>query len=133
MSSAFSPNFFGGAVFRGCSEENRGHGARGKSGHDPYGTVYSTPEDVKELLGTDLEGHYVVGDVKVEPKYGKDIVISHDDFVLRDMEAVEKSTPSRAQPDRREGALIIARNEDGNRNQGAGAAKIRRMGGMAAP
>ena len=56
-------------------------------------TVYTTPEDVKELLGSDLEGHYMVADVKVEPKYGKDIVISHDDFVLRDMEAVEKSTP----------------------------------------
>ena len=56
-------------------------------------TIYTTPEDVKELLGADLDGHYMVADVKVEPKYGKEIVVSHDDFILRDMENVEKSTP----------------------------------------
>jgi hypothetical protein len=92
-------------------------------------TVYSTPDDVKELLGTDLESHYVVGDVKVEPKYGKDIVISHDDFVLRDMEAVEKSTPFEPSQIAGKAALIIVRNEDGNGNQPA-RPKFGGMGGM---
>jgi hypothetical protein len=82
-------------------------------------TVYATPADVKELLGTDLEGHYLAADVKVEPKYGKDIVISHDDFVLRDMEAVEKSTPFEPSQIAGKAALIIIRNEDGNGNQRA--------------
>lgn len=92
-------------------------------------TVYSTPEDVKELLGTDLEGHYVVGDVKVEPKYGKDIVVSHDDFVLRDMEAVEKSTPFEPSQIAGKAALIIVRNEEGTGNQPA-RPKFGGMGGM---
>jgi hypothetical protein len=92
-------------------------------------TVYSTPEDVKELLGTDLERHYVVGDVKVEPKYGKDIVISHDDFVLRDMEAVEKSTPFEPSQIAGKAALIIVRNEDGTGNQQA-RPKFGGIGGM---
>jgi hypothetical protein len=82
-------------------------------------TVYTTPEDVKELLGSDLEGHYLVADVKVEPKYGKDIVISHDDFVLRDMEAVEKSTPFEPSQIAGKAALIIVRNENGTGNQPA--------------
>ena len=82
-------------------------------------TVYTTPDDVKELLGSDLEGHYLVADVKVEPKYGKDIVISHDDFVLRDMEEVEKSTPFEPSQIAGKAALIIVRNESGNGNQPA--------------
>lgn len=82
-------------------------------------TVYTTPEDVKELLGSDLEGHYLAADVKIEPKYGKDIVISHDDFVLRDMEAVEKSTPFEPSQIAGKAALIIVRNESGTGNQPA--------------
>jgi len=82
-------------------------------------TVYSTTEDVKELLGNDLGGHFIVADVKVEPKYGKDIVISHDDFVLRDMEAVEKSTPFEPSQIAGKAALIIVRNEDGSGNKPA--------------
>ncbi len=82
-------------------------------------TVYTTPEDVKELLGSDLEGHYMVADVKVEPKYGKEIVVTHDDFVLRDMEAVEKSTPFAPSQIAGRAALIIVRNESGTGNQPA--------------
>ena len=82
-------------------------------------TVYATTDDVKELLGSDLDGHYLVADVKVEPKYGKDIVISHDDFVLRDMEAVEKSTPFEPSQIAGKAALIVVRNEGGNGNQPA--------------
>jgi hypothetical protein len=82
-------------------------------------TVYTTPEDVKELLGSDLERHYVVADVKVEPKYGKEIVVSHDDFVLRDMEAVEKSTPFEPSQIAGKAALIIVRNDDGATNKPA--------------
>jgi hypothetical protein len=73
-----------------------------------------------------------VGDVKVEPKYGKDIVISHDDFVLRDMEAVEKSTPFEPSQIAGKAALIIVRNEDGNGNQPA-RPKFGGMGGASSP
>jgi len=56
-------------------------------------TLYDDPAQVKELLGTDLEGHYIVADVRVEPKYGKEIIIDHNDFVLRTFKDGEKSTP----------------------------------------
>jgi len=56
-------------------------------------TLYDDPSLVKELLGTDLEGHYIVADVKVEPKYGKDLVIDRDDFMLRTDKDGEKTTP----------------------------------------
>ncbi len=82
-------------------------------------TLYTTPEDVKELLGSDLEGHYMVADVKVEPKYGKEIVVNHDDFVLRDLENVEKSTPFAPSQIAGRAALIITRNENGTGNRPA--------------
>jgi hypothetical protein len=56
-------------------------------------TIYSTPADVKELIGDDLGGHYIVAEVKVEPKYGKTINIDRDDFVLHTDTNGEKATP----------------------------------------
>lgn len=56
-------------------------------------TLYDDPAAVKELLGTDLDGHYIVADVRVEPKYGKEIVIDHSDFVLHTFKDGEKTTP----------------------------------------
>src|ERR1017187_2596456 len=56
-------------------------------------TLYRAPADVKELIGDDLGGHYIVADVRVEPKYGKSINIDRDDFVLRTDSNGEKTTP----------------------------------------
>ena len=33
-------------------------------------TLYIDPAGVKGLVGSDLDGHYIVADVKVQPKYG---------------------------------------------------------------
>ena len=56
-------------------------------------TLYSDPADVKELIGDDLGGHYIVAEVKVQPKYGKEINIDRDDFVLHTDKDGEKATP----------------------------------------
>jgi hypothetical protein len=95
-------------------------------------TVYTTAEDVKELLGNDLEGHYMAAEVKVEPKYGKEIVIAHDDFVLRDTEQVEKSTPFAPSQIAGRAALIITRDENGTGNKPARPTFGGGIGGMGA-
>jgi hypothetical protein len=56
-------------------------------------TLYTAPADVKELIGDDLGGHYIVAEVKVEPKYGKTINIDRDDFVLHTDVDGAKATP----------------------------------------
>ena len=56
-------------------------------------TLFDDPAAVKQLLGTDLDGHYMVADVKVEPKYGKEVLIDRADFVLRTYKDGEKATP----------------------------------------
>jgi hypothetical protein len=75
-------------------------------------TLYFSPEDVKELLGNDLGGHFVVADVKVEPKYGKEITVARDDFLLRNLETVERSTPFAPSQIAGKAALVIKRAGD---------------------
>src|ERR1035441_10736576 len=43
-------------------------------------TIYIDSASVQEALGDDLGGHYIVAQVKVEPKYTKEIAIDRDDL-----------------------------------------------------
>src|SRR5258708_36080234 len=56
-------------------------------------TLYIDAAGAKELIGDDLGGHYIVAQIKVEPKYGKDIAIDRDDFQLRTDKDGERTRP----------------------------------------
>lgn len=56
-------------------------------------TIYTDPADIKNVLGDDLGGHFILADVKVEPKYGKEIAIDRDDFTLRTDKDGERDHP----------------------------------------
>lgn len=56
-------------------------------------TLYLDRASVMDLIGNDLQGNFIVAAVKVEPKYGKEIAIDRDDFVLRTDKDGEKATP----------------------------------------
>ncbi len=56
-------------------------------------TLHIDPADIKEMVGSDLEGHYVIAEVKVEPKYGKEVTIDEDDFLLRSRADNDHSKP----------------------------------------
>jgi hypothetical protein len=79
-------------------------------------TLYIDPADVKEVIGSDLDGHYIVADVKVDPKYGKDISIDRDDFLLRTEKDGEKAKPFAASQVAGRAALVLSR-EDGEVKQ----------------
>ncbi|SPF34309.1 conserved exported hypothetical protein [Candidatus Sulfopaludibacter sp. SbA4] len=81
-------------------------------------TLYIDPTDVKQAVGSDLDGHYIMADVKVDPKYGKDITIDRDDFVLRSNDTGEKTTPFAASQIAGRGALIIAQSEEKKKKHG---------------
>jgi len=78
-------------------------------------TLHIDPAGVKELLGSDLDGHYIVAEVKVDPKYGKEIFIDRDDFVLRTEKDGEKTTPFAPSQIAGAGALIIRQTGSGSR------------------
>jgi hypothetical protein len=75
-------------------------------------TLHIDPADVKEVIGSDLEGHFIMAEVKVDPKYGKDVAIDHDDFQLRTDKDGDKAKPFAASQIAGQGALVLSR-EDG--------------------
>ena len=48
--------------------------------------------DLKSLLGTDLERDYVLAEVKVRPLYNSNVILTRDDFMMRSRRNNERST-----------------------------------------
>ncbi len=71
-------------------------------------TLHIDRESIKELIGNDLDGHYFIADVKVEPKYGKDVVVDRDDFQLRTDKDGDRTKPFAPSEIAGGGALIIS-------------------------
>jgi hypothetical protein len=74
-------------------------------------TLYDDPLLVKDLIGTDLGGHYILAQVKIDPKYGKDIVIDRDDFQLRTNKDGEHTTPFAPSQIVASDALVVAQSK----------------------
>ncbi len=72
-------------------------------------TVYGDPESVKEVVGDDLGGHFIVAAVQVQPKYGKEITLDRDDFLLRTDKNGERSGPMAPSQIAGRSALVITR------------------------
>lgn len=70
-------------------------------------TVYSKPEAVKEVLGSDLGGHYIVVAVEVAPRFGKEVAVNRDDFILKTDKDGERSAPFAPSQIAGRGAMII--------------------------
>jgi hypothetical protein len=76
-------------------------------------TLYTDPADIQNLLGSDLGGHYFVADVKVEPKYGKEISVDRDDFVLRTDRDGERDRPYEGSQIAGKTALVVGKTKAG--------------------
>jgi hypothetical protein len=92
-------------------------------------TIYLDSAAVKEALGDDLGGHYIVAQVKVEPKYTKEITIDRDDFILRTDKDGDRTKPMAPSQIAGSGGLVLTRN-DGPSGQGAERSRGWSIGGM---
>ncbi len=70
-------------------------------------TVYARPEAVKEVLGSDLDGHYIVVAIEVTPRFGKEVSVNRDDFILKTDKDGERSTPFAPSQIAGRGAMVI--------------------------
>ena len=70
-------------------------------------TIYIDSASVKEALGDDLGGHYIVAQVKVEPKYTKEITIDRDDFILRTDKDGDRTKPMAPSQIAGRGSLVL--------------------------
>jgi hypothetical protein len=75
-------------------------------------TLYGDPESVKEIVGDNLGGHYVVAQVNVQPKYGKEIIIDRDDFVLRTDSNGERTRPMAPNQIAGNSALVLTQTKE---------------------
>jgi len=75
-------------------------------------TIYLDTADIKEKIGSDLDGHYIMMEVKVDPKYGKDILVDRDDFVLKTDKDGERTKPFAGSQIAGRGALVLSEGDE---------------------
>jgi len=71
-------------------------------------TAFVDREAVKQVLGSDLGGHYIVVDVKLAPKDGAKVAIHLDDFTLKTDKDGERTTPFAPSQIAGKGALVVS-------------------------
>jgi hypothetical protein len=71
-------------------------------------TVVS-PEQVKQMFGTDFDNNYTVLEVMIAPKDGKPYAVRLDDFILRSESSLDHSGPFAAGQIAGAGAVIVER------------------------
>src|SRR5450755_962538 len=76
-------------------------------------TIYAKPDAVKEVLGTDLDGHFIVVSVEVTPRFGKEVTVSGDDFMLKTDKDGERTTPFAPSQIAGRGAMVISQTGGG--------------------
>lgn len=73
--------------------------------------VTATPilerDAIKQILGSDLDGHYLLMNVRVSSRFGKEITVNRDDFLLRTDKDGEKSAPFAPSQIAGSGVLVI--------------------------
>lgn len=90
-------------------------------------TVYADPASVQELLGNNLDGHYIV--IKIDLTPNKKFSIDPDDFLLRTDKDGEKSHAYEPAQIAGDGALVITTTDDLDRDKKKGNSNIT-LGGM---
>jgi len=70
-------------------------------------TLILDREQIKELIGSDLDGHYILVDVTVTPKFGSAVDVRRDNFVLKTDKDGERATPYVPSQIAGKGALVV--------------------------
>lgn len=111
-------------------------GKGGNASVELSATLYNGREAVKEVLGSDLGGFYVVVEVKLAPK--AKLAVLRDDFTLRTDRDGEKSKPFAPSQIAGRGVMVVSQTGTGGGMQsqeagpvwgGIGGGRPRRMGG----
>jgi hypothetical protein len=64
-------------------------------------------EEIKLLVGSDLDGHYILVNLTVTPKFGATVDVRRDDFILKTDKDGERATPWAPSQIAGKGALVV--------------------------
>jgi hypothetical protein len=73
--------------------------------------IWVDREGINRLIGSDLEGHYIVVEIRLEPKDDKKVTIQRDDFMIRTDKDGERARPFAPSQIAGVGALVISQSE----------------------
>jgi len=76
-------------------------------------TMILDHEEIKELVGSDLGGHYILVKVTVTPKFGGTVDVRRDDFTLKTDKDGERARPFVASQIAGKGALVVTEKAGG--------------------
>jgi hypothetical protein len=76
-------------------------------------TLYADKDSVRGVLGSDLNGHYVVLNVTVTPRWERELDLRRDDFLLRTDKDGERTTPFAPSQIAGKGVLVISQTAGG--------------------
>jgi hypothetical protein len=71
-------------------------------------TAFADRESVKQVLGSELGGHYIVVEVRLTPKDAAKVAVHLDDFTLRTDKDGERTTPFAPSQIAGKGALVVS-------------------------
>ncbi len=96
-------------------------------------TLYTDLADIKDLVGSDLDGHFLIAEVKVQPKYGKTVTVSRDDFLLRCFDGNDTSRPFVGSQIADQSTLVVGKVTEGEGKKAKPRLTVGGMGGMTGP
>lgn len=70
-------------------------------------TVINDPDAIREVLGSDLDGHYILVQAQIEPKTAGPLPIQLDDFLLKTDKDGSRTTPFAPSQVAGRGALVV--------------------------
>ena len=70
-------------------------------------------EEIKQILGSDLDGHYILVNVTLTPRFGKEIDVRRDDFMLKTDKDGDRAKPFVASQIAGKGALVVSEKSAG--------------------
>ena len=83
------------AVVAAClgAEKKPPEGTISNSALEISAKLYTDKDDIKRILGSDLDGYFTLVDVRMTPKSGSKLVVTRDDFVLRSDKDGQRASP----------------------------------------
>jgi hypothetical protein len=81
--------------------------------------LYTEKDDIKKILGSDLDGYFTLVDVRLTPKAGSKLAVTRDDFVLRSDKDGQRASPFHPSQIAGSGVLVVKTTDSG----GVGAEK----------